>query len=143
MLIKIRKIRDSAKLPEYKTAHSAGADLFACLNEDVILAPGEIKVIPTGLVMEIEPGYEVQVRPRSGLSTQGISVPNAPGTIDADYRGEVGVILINLGKHDFVIKNGFRVAQMVAAKVEHAEFAEVSDLSQSARGAGGFGSTGI
>jgi dUTP pyrophosphatase len=143
MLIKIRKIRESAKFPEYKTAHSAGADLFACLNEEVVIAPGEIKVIPTGLVFEIESGYEVQVRPRSGLAAQGISVPNAPGTIDSDYRGEVGVILINLGKQDFVVKNGFRMAQIVAAKVEHAEFAEASELSDTARGAGGFGSTGL
>ena len=143
MLIKFKKIRESAIIPEYKTSHSSGADVFTCLNEDMTIKPFEIKMVPTGLIIEIEPGFEVQIRPRSGLASQGITVANAPGTIDSDYRGEVNILLINLGQQEFNIKHGFRIAQMIAAKTERAEFAEESNLSETKRGSGGFGSTGI
>lgn len=133
---------DGLPTPSYATAHAAGMDVVSA--EDVTIAPGRRHAVATGFAMAIPEGYEVQVRPRSGLALKhGISVPNAPGTIDADYRGEVKVILINLGEAPFVIARGERIAQLVAAPVQMATFAEVADLEETVRGAGGFGSTGI
>ncbi len=142
MQIKIKKLHKNALLPEYKTAYSSGADIYACLAEDLVLRPMEIRLIPTGFSIEIPKGFEIQIRPRSSLALEGISIPNAPGTIDADYRGEVKVILINLGKNDFTIKNQDRIAQMVLAKTQRAEFVFEDVLSDTERGSGGFGSTG-
>ena len=131
-------------LPHYETIASAGMDLRASLSESRILKPLERSIVGTGLFMELPVGYEAQVRPRSGLAAKkGITVLNAPGTIDADYRGEVGVILVNLSNEDFVINNGERIAQLVIAKHERAEWKEVEDLSETTRGEGGFGSTGV
>jgi len=129
-------------VPAYATAHAAGLDVVSA--EDVTLAPGGRHAVATGFAMAIPEGYEVQVRPRSGLALKhGISLPNTPGTIDADYRGELKVILINLGEEPFVIARGDRIAQLVAAPVQVARFAEVGELDETARGAGGFGSTGV
>ncbi len=130
-------------LPHYATAHSAGMDLRANLDAPIILAPGQRALIPTGLFLELPEGTEAQVRPRSGLAFKhGVTVLNSPGTIDADYRGEVGVLLINHGQEPFEVKDGERVAQLVIARYVRAEWQEVADLSSSARGAGGFGHTG-
>ncbi|WP_292034768.1 MULTISPECIES: dUTP diphosphatase [unclassified Brevundimonas] len=132
-------------LPAYETTGSAGMDLRAALPEfePVVLAPGERRLIPTGLKIALEPGYEAQVRPRSGLALKhGVTCLNAPGTIDSDYRGEVGVILINHGQIPFEIQRGERIAQMVIAPYAQAVMAEVEALDETARGAGGFGSTG-
>ncbi|MDC0637599.1 MAG: dUTP diphosphatase [Flavobacteriaceae bacterium] len=135
--------RSGQELPHYETSASAGMDLRACINEPVTLAPMARAVIKTGLYIEIPVGYEAQVRPRSGLAAKfGITVLNAPGTIDADYRGEIGVILINLSENVFVVENGERIAQLVIAQHERAQWREVEELSQTKRGAGGFGSTG-
>ncbi|MEP2239613.1 MAG: dUTP diphosphatase [Maribacter sp.] len=131
-------------LPHYETSASAGMDLRANLDEAVTLQPLGRAIIPTGLFIELPVGIEAQVRPRSGLAAKkGITVLNAPGTIDADYRGEIGVILVNLSSEDFVIENGERIAQMVVAKHERAEWNLVDSLSETARGEGGFGSTGV
>lgn len=131
-------------LPKYETIASAGMDLRASISESIVLKPLERALIKTGLFIELPLGYEAQVRPRSGLALKkGISVLNSPGTIDADYRGEIGVILINLSNEDFVIENGERIAQMVIAKHEQAQLIEVNELSETTRGAGGFGSTGV
>ena len=131
-------------LPTYATPQSAGMDLRAFLQEPVTLAPGERGLIPTGLYMALPPGYEAQVRPRSGLALKrGLTVLNAPGTIDADYRGEVGVILINLSQEPQTISDGERVAQMVIAPVVQTTWKETSDLDETDRGAGGFGHTGV
>ncbi len=136
--------KSSHALPHYETEASAGMDLRAELKEPKTLAPMERTIIPTGLFMELPIGTEAQVRPRSGLAAKkGITVLNAPGTIDADYRGEVGVILINLSKDEFTIKNGDRIAQMVIAKHERAQWQKVEVLGETERGAGGFGSTGV
>ncbi len=143
MEIKIKKLHSQAQLPAYQTLHSAGADIYACLDQPVVLHPMEIQLIPTGFAMEIPEGYEAQVRPRSGLGAKGISVPNAPGTIDADYRGEVKVILINLSGKDFTIQHHDRIAQMVIAPTVQAVFHFHDELSDTERGAGGFGSTGV
>ncbi|MEZ4809891.1 MAG: dUTP diphosphatase [Allomuricauda sp.] len=130
-------------LPEYETEASAGMDLRANLESPITLASLERAIIPTGIYIELPIGYEAQVRPRSGLAAKkGISVLNAPGTIDADYRGEVGVILVNLSSEDFTVENGERIAQMVIAKHERAEWVEVGTLTETKRGRGGFGSTG-
>ncbi len=130
-------------LPEYATQDSAGVDLLAAVDEDRTLAPGKRMLVPTGLAIALPPGYEAQVRPRSGLALKnGITVLNSPGTVDADYRGEVGVILANLGDEPFVITRGMRIAQMVVAPVTRLGWAEVAELPDSGRGAGGFGSTG-
>ncbi|MFV9549537.1 dUTP diphosphatase [Algibacter sp. PT7-4] len=130
-------------LPHYETIASAGMDLRANISEARILKPLERSIVPTGLFLELPVGIEAQVRPRSGLAAKkGITVLNAPGTIDADYRGEVGVILVNLSNEDFVINNGERIAQLVIAKHERAEWEEVKTLSVTDRGEGGFGSTG-
>lgn len=130
-------------LPQYATPHSAGIDLRANLDRTVILAPGQRALIPTGLFLELPPGTEAQVRPRSGLALKyGITVLNAPGTIDADYRGELGVLLINHGQESFAVQDGERIAQLVVARYEQVSFAEVTDLAVSERGGGGFGHTG-
>ncbi|MCB1532562.1 MAG: dUTP diphosphatase [Alphaproteobacteria bacterium] len=140
------KVLDHAsdlKIPAYETVQSAGMDLTAALSEPVELAPGQRALIPTGLSIALPAGYEAQVRPRSGLALkQGITVLNTPGTIDADYRGEIGVILINLGQESVTIERGMRVAQMVIARHEQVEWEISEDLEESERGAGGFGSTG-
>ncbi|MBQ4913458.1 dUTP diphosphatase [Maribacter sp. MMG018] len=143
--MKIKIINKSGhELPHYETEASAGMDLRANIDEPVRLKPLERAIIKTGLFMELPMGYEAQVRPRSGLAAKkGITVLNAPGTIDADYRGEVGVILVNLSNEDFIIENGERIAQMVIAKHERAEWVTVDSLSDTARGQGGFGSTGV
>ena len=142
MTIKIIN-RSQHKLPHYETEASAGMDLRANLSESVILKPLERTIVKTGLFMELPQGYEAQVRPRSGLAAKkGITVLNSPGTIDADYRGEIGVILVNLSNEDFTIENGERIAQMVIAKHERAEWKQVEELEETSRGAGGFGSTG-
>lgn len=131
-------------LPSYETIASAGMDLRANLTAPVVLEPMERALIPTGLFMELPIGFEAQVRPRSGLALKrGITCLNSPGTIDADYRGEIGVILANLSQERFIIENGERIAQMVIAKHERAEWVEAEELSTTERGAGGFGSTGV
>jgi dUTP pyrophosphatase len=130
--------------PEYSSSHAAGADLRANLSENLRIAPGERVLVPTGVRCAIPPGYEGQVRPRSGLAWKhGVTVANAPGTIDPDYRGEVKVILVNLGDDDFVIRRGDRIAQLVIAPTVTAEFEYQEELSESTRGGGGFGSTGV
>ena len=135
--------KSSHALPHYETVASAGMDLRANLENSITLKPLERTIIPTGLFLELPIGFEAQVRPRSGLAAKkGITVLNAPGTVDADYRGEVGVILVNLSNENFTIENGERVAQLVIAKHERAEWSEVQELSKTVRGAGGFGSTG-
>ncbi|RIV44579.1 dUTP diphosphatase [Flagellimonas pelagia] len=135
--------RSGHTLPHYETLASAGMDLRANLEEPIVLKPLERAIVPTGIFMELPIGYEAQVRPRSGLAAKkGITVLNAPGTIDADYRGEVGVILANISSEDFVVENGERIAQLVIAKHERAVWVEVDALSDTARGEGGFGSTG-
>lgn len=143
-MVEIKIVNKSAhELPSYETAGSAGMDLRANLESSIVLKPMQRTIVPTGLYMELPQGYEAQVRPRSGLAAKyGITVLNAPGTIDADYRGEVGVILINLSEQDFKITNGERVAQMVIAKCEQAQWSTNVKLSETERGAGGFGSTG-
>ena len=131
-------------LPHYETIASAGMDLRANIKEAKILKPLERSIVGTGLFIELPVGIEAQVRPRSGLAAKkGITVLNAPGTIDADYRGEIGVILVNLSNEDFIIENGERIAQLVIAKHERAKWLEVDTLSETSRGEGGFGSTGI
>jgi dUTP pyrophosphatase len=131
-------------LPNYETLASAGMDLRANLTEPIILEPMERTIVKTGLFLELPIGFEAQVRPRSGLAAKkGITVLNAPGTVDADYRGEVGVILVNLSKDAFTIENGERIAQMVIARHERAEWIKVEQLSETSRGEGGFGSTGV
>ena len=132
-------------LPEYHSAHAAGLDLLAAVSEDspLILSPGQRALIPTGLTIALPSGYEAQVRPRSGLASKhGVTVLNSPGTIDADYRGEIGVLLINHGEAPFRIRRGERIAQMVIAPVVRAELAPAAELSATQRGGGGFGSTG-
>jgi dUTP pyrophosphatase len=135
--------RSKHKLPEYSTAFSAGMDLRANLENDIVLSPGKRLLVPTGLFIELPPQYEAQIRPRSGLALKkGITVLNTPGTIDADYRGEVGIILINLSDEPFTIKDGERICQMIIAKHETIEWIEVDNLNDSNRGSGGFGHTG-
>ncbi len=132
------------QLPDYATAAAAGADLLAAIDQDIEIGPLERRIVPTGISISLPVGFEAQVRPRSGLAAKnGITVANAPGTIDADYRGEVGVILVNLGKEPFRITRGMRIAQMVIARHARAVWREVSDLGRTERGAGGFGSTGV
>ncbi|ACU06698.1 Deoxyuridine 5'-triphosphate nucleotidohydrolase [Flavobacteriaceae bacterium 3519-10] len=141
--MKIKVInRSRHPLPKYQTELSAGMDLYANIEEEISLASLERKLIPTGLFLELPAGFEAQVRPRSGLAIKnGITVLNAPGTIDADYRGEIGVILINLSKDTFTVKDGDRIAQMVIARHETATWEETVELQVTQRGAGGFGST--
>ena len=142
MIVKIINRSDHA-LPHYETLASAGMDLRANITEAITLQPLERTIVKTGLFIELPIGYEAQVRPRSGLAAKkGITVLNTPGTVDADYRGEIGVILVNLSNESFVIENGERIAQLVIAKHERAEWNDVDQLSDTSRGAGGFGSTG-
>lgn len=142
--MQIRIINKSTnELPSYSTSHSAGMDLRAFLSEDIVLKPLERRLIPTGLFVEIPEGYEAQIRPRSGLALKkGITILNSPGTIDADYRGEIGVILINLSSEEFVISNGERICQMVVARHEKVEWKLSEVLEETSRGEGGFGHTG-
>jgi dUTP pyrophosphatase len=137
-------LEEGAALPGYKTPGSAGADLKACLKEPFVLSPGERAAVPTGIKIELPEGYEAQVRPRSGLALEkGLTCLNSPGTIDADYRGEIKVILINLGKEEVSILPGDRIAQLVIAPVLHARFSPADFLTDTQRGQGGFGSTGV
>lgn len=141
--VEILKLRPDAVVPRYMTELAAGLDLAAAIDAPISLAPGQRAAVGTGLAFAIAPGYEAQVRPRSGLALKhGISLVNSPGTIDADYRGEVKVIVINHGQEPFAIAPGDRIAQLVIAPVTQAELVEVSQLSETVRGAGGFGSTG-
>lgn len=144
MQIKRLPHSEGLPLPKYMSDHAAGMDLYAAVNPEMIIAPGEWKLVPTGLQIAIPEGYEAQVRPRSGLALkQGVSVLNTPGTVDADYRGEVGVILMNHSKENLVIKRGDRIAQMIINKIEHVKIEEVPELPETKRGAGGFGHTGV
>jgi len=146
IIVHITQLKNSEGLPipHYQTEHSAGVDLYAAVDEDVILGEGKWQRIPTGLSVAIPEGYEGQVRPRSGLALKhGIGMLNAPGTIDADYRGEIGIILFNFSDKPFKIRRGDRIAQMVIAKIEKAKFVAVETLTETARGAGGFGHTGV
>jgi dUTP diphosphatase len=143
--VPIKRIRPSSELPlpRYMSASAAGLDLCADLESDLNLMPGERSLVPTGLAIALPEGYEAQIRPRSGLALKhGIALVNAPGTIDADYRGEIGVIVINHGHEPFVIRKGERIAQMVIARFVRAQLCEVEELSDTCRGAGGFGHTG-
>ena len=140
--VKIKRLREAC-VPCYMTEQAAGVDLQAALDAPFTLHPGERALVPTGIALEIPPGYEAQVRPRSGLALRhGIALVNSPGTIDADYRGEIGVILINHGSEPFTVANGERIAQLVFARFERARFVEVAQLADSTRGSGGFGHTG-
>jgi dUTP pyrophosphatase len=141
--IQIKKLSSSVSFPKYKTSGSSGMDIAAHIKNNIIINPGEKALIATGFSIAIPKGYEVQIRPRSGLAIKkNITVLNTPGTIDADYRGEIKVILINLGKEKFIIENGERIAQMVVCPVIQAKLEEVKELSDTYRGSGGFGSTG-
>lgn len=143
--VRVRRLphADGLPLPAYATAGAAGADVAAAVREDVVLAPGERRAVPTGLVLAVPGGFEVQVRPRSGLALRhGVTIANAPGTIDSDYRGELLVILVNLGAQPYTVRRGERIAQLVVAPAEHARFEEAETLPGSGRGDGGFGSTG-
>jgi dUTP pyrophosphatase len=142
--IKIRKLHPSAQVPRYMSSGAAGCDVTACLESARVLAPSARDAIPTGLAVEIPPGFEIQVRPRSGLAfKQGLTVVNAPGTIDSDYRGEVKVLVINLGTEPVTVQPGDRIAQLVLQRVDQMAFEESDSLAESVRGAGGFGSTGV
>lgn len=143
--VKIKRIRPSGQhpLPRYMTTHAAGMDLLAELADDLVIAPGERVLVPTGIAIALPDGYEAQIRPRSGLALKhGISLVNTPGTIDPDYRGEIGVIVINHGSEPFVVRNGERIAQMVIAPFVRAEWEEAEELDDTHRGDGGFGHTG-
>ncbi|MBM4330773.1 MAG: dUTP diphosphatase [Deltaproteobacteria bacterium] len=145
--VKVKRVQQNQDweipLPRYMTAHSAGMDLSAALDGEVILKPGERKLIPTGIALSIPDGYEGQVRPRSGLALKnGVTLVNTPGTIDADYRGEVGVLLINLGQQPFTVKRGERIAQLVIAPVCRADLEWADNLDETPRNDGGFGHTG-
>ena len=144
-MVKIKIVnRGSQQLPAYATPESAGMDLRANITEPIVLHPLERRIIPTGLYIALPPGYEAQVRPRSGLAFKhGITVLNSPGTIDSDYRGELGVLLVNLSNEDFTVKAGERIAQMVIARHEQGEFVEVEELDDTERGTGGYGHTGV
>lgn len=141
--IKVLKLHQDVELPKYMTEGSAGMDVFAFLEKDIILRPMERVLVPTGIKIEIPRGYEVQVRPRSGLAIKhGITLLNTPGTIDSDFRGEVKIIMVNLSNEDFIIKNNERIAQFILAKVEKCLWEESQELETSERGQGGFGHTG-
>jgi len=141
--VRIKRVSDLADVPEYQSSRASGLDLHAAVASAVRLEAGAIALIPCGFVMALPEGYEAQVRPRSGLAVKhGISVPNAPGTIDADYRGEVKVALVNLGRDAFTVEPNMRIAQMVIARVARCEVEVVEELDETVRGAGGFGSTG-
>ena len=141
--ILIKRLSKEVPLPKYETSGSSGMDLAANINANIDINPGKTAIIPTGLALSIPKGFEVQIRPRSGLAAnQKLSVLNTPGTIDADYRGEIKVILINLGQESFKVEKGLRIAQMVVCPVIQAQLKEVDDLNETERGKGGFGSTG-
>ncbi|TGN19346.1 dUTP diphosphatase [Leptospira idonii] len=143
MQVPVQILKPGAVLPDRKSNGAAGYDLSACLESDLILPVGEVVLVPTGLAFAIPDGFEGQVRPRSGFSTKNrILMPNSPGTIDSDYRGEIFVPLLNLGKADFVLEHGTRIAQILVKRYEAAEFTVVSTLEETQRGTGGFGSTG-
>ncbi len=144
--LRIRRLAGNPDLPlpAYESAGSAGLDIRACVDEPVRLNPGQIRLIPTGIAVAVPAGFEAQVRPRSGLALRhGIGMANGPGTIDSDYRGEIGIILINWGREPFVVQRGDRIAQLVLSRVCRAELAESEQLDSTARGDGGFGHTGI
>lgn len=140
----VRRLRGDAALPTYMSEGAAGLDLAAALDAPMLLAPGERAMVPTGIAIAIPPGFEGQVRPRSGLAARhGVTCLNTPGTIDSDYRGEVKVILVNLGREPFEVTHGLRIAQLVIAAVARAEIVEAAELPDTQRGGGGFGSTGL
>ena len=144
--VKIRRLEKSIDipLPTYESEGSSGMDIRASVQKPVLLNPGEIKLVPTGLAVSVPPGYEAQIRPRSGLALHhGIGMVNSPGTIDSDYRGEVGIILVNWGNESFTVKRGDRIAQMVFSKVYRVDLVQVDDLDATYRGQGGFGHTGL
>ncbi|MEK9917948.1 MAG: dUTP diphosphatase [Pelagibacteraceae bacterium] len=142
--ILIKKLSKTAIIPKYETQGASGLDISANINEDLTLATNESILVPTGIAVSIPQGFEIQIRPRSGLAAKkGISVLNTPGTIDADYRGEIKVILINHGNEPFIIRNGDRIAQMVVCPIVQAKFEQVDELNDTERGSGGFGSTGV
>ncbi|MDP8221119.1 MAG: dUTP diphosphatase [Candidatus Stygibacter frigidus] len=144
MKVKIKLLCEAAQMPQKMSTSSSGYDLFSANTEEIILKPGDIKLIPTGIAINLTSGYEAQVRPRSGLAYKhGIGILNSPGTIDADYRGEIGVILFNFGKQEFKIQTGMRIAQLVISRYENVEFLSVEELSATERGEGGFGHTGV
>lgn len=142
--VRVKRLRPQAELPRYQSAGAAGLDLHAAIEAAITIAPGARALIGTGLAFAIPNGWEGQVRPRSGLAAKhGVTVINAPGTVDADYRGEVGVVLVNHGKEPFVVENGARIAQIVFAEHGHATLLDVAELDETSRGAGGYGSTGL
>jgi len=142
--IQIKKLSNEVLTPKYETTGSSGMDIAAYIDQDIIINSGDKVLVPTGFSLSIPQGYEVQIRPRSGLAIKkGITILNTPGTIDSDYRGEIKVVLINLSKDKFTVKNGERIAQMVVCPIEQVDIEEVRELSGTDRGAGGFGSTGI
>jgi dUTP pyrophosphatase len=144
--VRFKRLSPRAITPQYHSDQAAGMDLAACLpeGEKVTIQPGQIVKIPLGFAVALPIGYEAQIRPRSGLSTKhGVTVPNAPGTVDSDYRGEMVVALINHGREPFTVEHGLRIAQMIVAPVSHAQLLEVDELDATTRGAGGFGSTGL
>ncbi len=143
-IIRLNKNFDDLPLPAYATTGSAGMDVYAAVDKPVTIEPGSVSLIPTSLAIALRPGYECQVRSRSGLSLKhGVFALNAPGTVDSDYRGEIKIILANFGKEPFIIERGDRIAQLVIAQYEHIKWEMVEELPESSRGAGGFGSTGI
>ena len=142
-ILQFRRLSSLAVVPAYQSEHAAGMDLHAAIEESIVIEPGSIALVPCGFAMAIPMGWEAQVRPRSGLATRhGITMPNTPGTIDADYRGEVRVPLINLGTESFIVEHGMRIAQMVIAPVARVQIEVVEELDATSRGSGGFGSTG-
>lgn len=144
MQVKLKKLRESAELPAYQTPLSAGMDLVANLDEPLVLAPGDRHAVPTGIAIALPPGFEGQVRGRSGLGMRhGITLAQGVGTIDADYRGEIHVLLVNNGNRPFLIEDGMRIAQLVVARHERVEWVETEELDGTERGEGGFGSTGV
>lgn len=145
MKVKLQRLHSfDLPLPDYMTSGASGMDLYAAIDEDLVLKPGERALVPTGIALSIPPNYEAQLRPRSGLALKyGLTLLNTPGTIDADYRGEIKLIVINLGQEAYILKRGERLAQMVFARVETVEFIEVNELEESQRAQGGFGHTGV
>ena len=144
MEVKVTKLHPAARVPQYMSSGASGCDVSACLESALTISVGRRAAVPTGLAFEIPPGFEIQVRPRSGLSfKQGLTVINAPGTIDSDYRGELKVLVVNLGEEPVTIQPGDRVAQLVLQRVEQIRWTETTDLGQSTRATGGFGSTGV
>lgn len=144
--VRIRRLEDNTDipLPDYESEGSSGMDIRAAVKEPVTLMPGDIRLIPTGLAVSVPPGYEAQIRPRSGLAlSYGIGMVNSPGTIDSDYRGEIGIVMINWGSESFLIKRGDRIAQMIISRVYRADLEEMDDLDATLRGKGGFGHTGV